>query len=132
MARETMDYDVVVVGAGPSGLAAAIRLKQLAQAAGRALSVCIVEKGAEVGSHILSGNVFEPRALDELLPEWRTLCTSPSNSNPVTLTPVTSDSVYFLTSRYRIPLPVPPSLHNTGNYIISLSQLCKFLSSHAE
>jgi electron-transferring-flavoprotein dehydrogenase len=125
MARETMDYDVVVVGAGPSGLAAAIRLKQLAQAAGRELSVCVVEKGSEVGAHILSGAVFEPRALDELLPDWR------ARGAPLN-TPATRDAFLFLTSRRAFRLPTPPTMHNEGNYIISLGNLCRWLGSQAE
>src|SRR6266566_2380312 len=88
--REQMAYDVVIVGAGPSGLAAAIRLKQLAAAAERELAVCIVEKGSEVGAHILSGAVFEPRALDELLPDWR------ERGAPL-VTPATADRFLYLT-----------------------------------
>jgi electron-transferring-flavoprotein dehydrogenase len=125
MARETMDYDVVVVGAGPSGLAAAIRLKQLAQAADRELSVCVVEKGSEVGAHILSGAVFEPRALDELLPDWR------ARGAPLN-TPATRDAFLFLTARRAFRLPTPPTMHNGGNYIISLGNLCRWLGRQAE
>jgi len=125
MARETMDYDVVVVGAGPSGLAAAIRLKQLAQAADRELSVCVVEKGSEVGAHILSGAVFEPRALDELLPDWR------ARGAPLN-TPATRDAFLFLTARRAFRLPTPPTMHNSGNYIISLGNLCRWLGRQAE
>src|SRR6266851_5316915 len=89
--REQMAYDVVIVGAGPSGLAASIRLKQLAAAAERELAVCVVEKGSEVGAHILSGAVFEPRALDELIPDWR------EQGAPL-ITPATEDRFFFLTA----------------------------------
>ncbi len=125
MARETMDYDVVIVGAGPSGLAAAIRLKQLAATAERDLSVCVVEKGSEVGAHILSGAVFEPRALDELLPDWR------ERGAPLN-TPATHDRVLFLTERRAFRLPTPPGMRNHGNYIISLGNLCRWLAQQAE
>ncbi|MBI3515814.1 MAG: electron transfer flavoprotein-ubiquinone oxidoreductase [Proteobacteria bacterium] len=125
MTRETMDYDVVVVGAGPAGLAAAIRLKQLAQEAGTELAVCVVEKGSEVGAHILSGAVFEPRALDELLPDWR------ARSAPLN-TPATDDNFLFLTATRALRLPTPPTMRNHGNYIISLGNLCRWLGQQAE
>src|SRR5258708_2681056 len=125
MARETMDYDVVIVGAGPSGLAAAIRLKQLAAEHGRETSVCVVEKGSEVGAHILSGAVFEPRALDELLPSWKELG-APLN------TPATHDTVLFLTEKKSFRLPTPPGMRNHGNYVISLGNLCRWLGQQAE
>jgi electron-transferring-flavoprotein dehydrogenase len=123
--REQMAYDVVVVGAGPSGLAAAIRLKQLAMAAGSELAVCVVEKGSEVGAHILSGAVFEPRALDELIPDWR------ERGAPLN-TPAVEDRFLYLTRNRAFRLPTPPPMHNRGNYIISLGNLCRWLAAQAE
>jgi len=123
--RERMDYDVVIVGAGPSGLGAAIRMKQLAAASGREVSVCVLEKGSEVGAHILSGAVVEPRALDELLPDWK------ANGAPLD-TPVVEDRFLFLTKKRAIRLPTPPQMHNEGNYIVSLGNLCRWLAQQAE
>jgi electron-transferring-flavoprotein dehydrogenase len=123
--REQMEYDVVVVGAGPSGLAAAIRLKQLAAAAGGEIAVCVIEKGSEVGAHILSGAVFEPRALNELIPDWR------ERGAPLN-TPAADDRFLLLTKNRALRLPTPPQMHNHGNYIISLGNLCRWLASQAE
>jgi len=123
--REQMEYDVVIVGAGPSGLAAAIRLKQLAADAGTELGVCIVEKGSEVGAHILSGAVFEPRALNELIPDWQ------ERGAPLN-TPAAEDRFLFLTEKSSFRLPTPPQMHNHGNYIISLGNLCRWLAQQAE
>ncbi len=119
--RETMEFDVVIVGAGPSGLAAAIRLKQLAPDA----SVCLLEKGGEVGAHILSGAVIEPRALNELLPGW--------DPKEIPLaTPAGTDRFLFLTPRRAFKLPTPPQMHNHGNYIVSLGNVCRWLAQQAE
>lgn len=123
--RESMEYDVVIVGAGPAGLATAIRLKQLEAETGRPLSVCVIEKGSEVGAHILSGAVFEPRALNELLPNWAEL------GAPLD-TPAKTDSFWFLTAANRIKLPTPPQMHNAGNYIVSLGNVCRWLATQAE
>ena len=122
VAREQMEFDVVIVGAGPSGLAAAIRLKQLAPDA----AVCVVEKGGEVGAHILSGAIIEPRALDELLPDWRT-----SDGLPE-MTPAGTDKFLYLTPVADIRLPTPPTMHNHGNYITSLGNVCRWLGTQAE
>jgi electron-transferring-flavoprotein dehydrogenase len=125
MEREVMEFDVLIVGAGPSGLAAAIRLKQLAAAKGTELSVCVIEKGSEVGAHILSGAIMEPRALNELLPNWKEL-EAPLN------TPATDDTFALLTQSSAFTLPTPPSMHNEGNYIVSLGNVCRWLASQAE
>jgi electron-transferring-flavoprotein dehydrogenase len=125
MQRETMEYDVVIVGAGPSGLSAAIRFKQLGLESDREISVCIVEKGSEVGAHILSGAVIETRALDELIPDWKAL------GAPLH-TPAEKDRLLFLTKNHALRLPTPPQMNNHGNYIISLGNLCRWLAQQAE
>ena len=125
MEREAMEFDVVIVGGGPSGLACAIRLKQLAAEQDHELSVCLIEKGSEVGAHILSGAVMEPRSLNELLPGWRDMG-APLN------TAVTEDRFLFLTESKAYRLPTPPQMHNEGNYIVSLGNVCRWLAQQAE
>lgn len=122
---EHMEYDLAIIGAGPAGLSAAIRYAQLCHQNKRLPKVCVLEKGASVGAHILSGAVFEPAALHELIPDWQA-------KNAPLRTPVTQDKFIYLTEHSTLPLPTPKTLKNTGNYIISLGELCQWLGKQAE
>ena len=125
MERESMEFDVVVVGGGPAGLSAAIRIKKQAAEQGKEIAVCVLEKGSEIGAHILSGAVVDPIALNELFPDWKELG-APLN------TPVSEDQFLFLTKTGSYKLPTPPRMHNHGNYVVSLGEVARWLGEQAE
>lgn len=120
-----MEFDTIIIGAGPAGLSTAIKLAQLNKQSNKNINICVLEKGAEVGSHIISGAIFETKSLTELVPNWK-------NLNPPIETKITKDNFLFLTKKYCLNLPIPQMLNNNNNYIISLSNLCKWLAKYAE
>ncbi|MCW9000614.1 MAG: NAD(P)/FAD-dependent oxidoreductase, partial [Kangiellaceae bacterium] len=129
MERESMEFDVVIVGAGPAGLSTAVKLAQISQETGQELMICVVEKGSEVGAHILSGAVFEPTALNELIPDWK------EKGAPLN-TKVTGDDILLLKNAEKgTKIPnffAPKTMHNDGNFILSLGNLCRWLAEQAE